>query len=214
MGVMEIVSGVSAIFFPLKNLRLSSKDNSIERNLCKEAAGRIIFIHIYRSRLRPGEQFGIFTSMFVILNTPKMKVPKLIQSIEELVKLADKEFYYRENNLQLRFSSRDSVIVIGTREDGTVYLSVYYGSEMGFKFYMEKDGTLLMEEGSMPGLLEHSGPDQILNLIDDSGEFLLGFGAEAIEWGNYEFKTMDQVREEFEEIKQADKKNNRDPELH
>ncbi|MGH7851098.1 MAG: hypothetical protein ACREOP_12440 [Thermodesulfobacteriota bacterium] len=62
--------------------------------------------------------------MFIILNMPNMKVPKLIQSIEELIKLADKEFYYRENNLQLRFSSQDSVIVIRTREDGTVYLSV------------------------------------------------------------------------------------------
>src|SRR3972149_449345 len=121
-GIMEIVSGVSAIFFPLKNLCLSSKDNSIERNLCKESAG-IIFIYICRSRPRPGQRFGIFTFVFVILNIPKMKVPKLIQSIEELVKLADKEFYYRENNLQLRFSSQDSVFVIGTREDGTVYLS-------------------------------------------------------------------------------------------
>lgn len=157
---------------------------------------------------------GYLYSCSLYLNTPKMKVPNLIRSIEEIVKLADKEFYYRENNLQLRFSSRDSVIVIGTREDGTVYLSVYYGSEMGFKFYMEKDGTLLMEEGSIPGLLEHSGPEQVLDLIDGSGEFLLGLGAEAIEWGNYEFKTMDQVREEFEEIKQADKKNDGDPELH
>ena len=143
-----------------------------------------------------------------------MKVLKLIHSIEELVKLADKEFYYRENSLQLRFSSRDSVFVICTRGDSTVYLSVYYGSEMGFKFYMEKDGTLLMEEGSMPGLLEHSGPEHILSMIDGSGEFLLGFGAEAIEWGNYEFKTMDQVREEFERIKQVDKKNDMEPELH
>jgi hypothetical protein len=176
----------------------------------------MIIIYIYLSRPRPGDRFGIFTLVFVILSMQNMKVPKLIQSIEGLIKLADKEFYYRENNLQLRFSSRDSAIVIGTREDGTVYLSVYYGSEMGFKFYMEKDGTLLMEEGSMPGLLEHSGPEQVLNLIDDSGEFLLGFGAEAIEWGNYEFKTMDQVREEFDRIKQADKEkeNDRDPELH
>ena len=143
-----------------------------------------------------------------------MKALKLIHSIEQLVKLADKEFYYRENNLQLRFSSWDSVFVIGTREDGTVYLSVYYGSEMGFKFYMEKDGTLLMEEGSMPGLLERSGPEQILTLIDDSGESFLGFGAEAIEWGNHEFKTMDQVTEEFERIRQADKENDGDPDLH
>ncbi len=143
-----------------------------------------------------------------------MKVPKLIQSIEKLVKLADKEFYYRENNLQLRFSSQDSAFVIGTREDGTVYLSVYYGSEMGFKFYMEKDGSLLMEEGSVPGLLEHSGPEYLLRMIDESGEFLLGFCSEAIEWGNYEFKTMDQVNREFGRIRKNDKKRIPDPEIH
>lgn len=143
-----------------------------------------------------------------------MKVPKLIHSIEELVRLADKDFYYRKNNLQLRFSSEDSVFVIGTREDGAVYLSVYYGSEMGFKFYMEKDGTLLMEEGSMPGLLEYSGPEHLLKIIDDSGELLLAFGTEAIEWGNYEFQTMDHVREEFEKLKERDKKKDPEPERH
>ena len=143
-----------------------------------------------------------------------MKVLKMIRSIEELVRLADKEFYYRENNLQLRFSSQDSVFVIGTREDGTVYLSVYYGSEIDFKFYIEKDGTLLMEEGSTPGLLEFTGPEQVLNLINNSGELLLDFGAEAIEWGNYEFKTMDQVREEFGRLRQRDKKKDKDPDIH
>jgi hypothetical protein len=85
---------------------------------------------------------------------------------------------------------------------------------MGFKFCMEKDGTLLMEEGSIPALLEHSGPEYLLNMIDDSGEFLLGFGREAIEWGNYEFKTMDQVREEFDRLRQEDKKKPTEPERH
>ena len=132
-----------------------------------------------------------------------MKVPKLIHNIETIVKLADKEYYYNENNLQLRFASEDSAFVIGTREDGAVYLSIYYGSEMGFKFYMTKDGTLLMEEGSMPGLLEYSGPEYLLDMIDNSGEFILGFGAQAIEWGNYEFKTMDEVRDEFDKLKVA-----------
>lgn len=143
-----------------------------------------------------------------------MKVPKLIQSIEKLVKLADKEFYYRENNLQLRFPSQDSVFVIGTREDGAVYLSVYYGSEMGFKFYMEKDGTLLTDEGTTPTLLEYNSLEYILGMIDNSGELLLGFGAEAIEWGNYEFKTMDQVNHEFGKIRKNGKKRIPDPEIH
>lgn len=143
-----------------------------------------------------------------------MKVPKLIHNIETLVKLADKEYYYKENNLLLRFTSEDSAFVIGTREDGTVYLSVYYGSEMGFKFYMKKDGTLLMEEGSMPGLLEHTGPEYLLDMIDNSGEFLLGFCADAIEWGNYEFQTMDQVREEFDKLNPAGKSKEKEPQRH
>jgi hypothetical protein len=45
---------------------------------------------------------------------------------------------------------------------------------------------------SMPGLLGTQA-EQVLNLIDDSGEFLLGFGQKPSN-GNYEFKTMDQVR--------------------
>jgi hypothetical protein len=135
-----------------------------------------------------------------------MKVLKLNQSIEQLVKLADKEFYYRENNLQLRFSSQDSVFVIGTREDGTVYLSVYYGFEIDFKFYMEKDGTLLMEEGSTPALIQYMGLEQVLKLIDNSGEVLLELGAEAIVWGNYEFKTLDVVRDEFDKLRRGDNK--------
>lgn len=143
-----------------------------------------------------------------------MKVPKLIRNIETLVRLADKEYYYKENNLQLRFASEDSVFVIGTREDGAVYLSVYYGSEMGFKFYMRKDGTLLMEEGSMPVLLEHSGPEYLLDMIDGSGDILLGFGAHAIEWGNYEFKTMDEVRDEFKRINHSGKKSEVKPPRH
>jgi hypothetical protein len=144
--------------------------------------------------------------------TLKMKVLKLIHTIEELVKLADKEFYYRKNNLQLRFSSEDSIFVIGTREDGSVYLSVYYGFEIDFKFYMDKDGSLLMEEGSTPGLLEYLGLDQVLNIIDNSGDLLLEFGTEAIEWGNYEFKTLDQVRDEFDRLRQGNDK--KDPDVH
>ncbi len=151
---------------------------------------------------------------WLYLNKSKMKALKLIRSIEELVKLADKEYYYRENNLQLRFTSPDSVFVIGTREDGRVYLSVYYGSEMGFKFYMEKDGTLLTDEGTTPSLLEYNSLEYVLGIIDNSGEILLSFGAEAIEWGNYEFKTMDQVNHEFGRIRKNDKKRIPDPEIH
>jgi hypothetical protein len=130
-----------------------------------------------------------------------MKALKLIHSIEKLVELADKKFYYQQNNLQLRFSTEDTIFVIGTREDGMVYLSAYYGFEIDFKFYMEKDGNLLMEEGSTPGLLEYIGTKQVLRIIDNSGDVLLEFGAEAIEWGNYEFKTLDQVRDEFDSVR-------------
>ena len=55
-----------------------------------------------------------------------MKAEKLINAIRELVRLSDKEAYYRDNNLQLRFTLDDSSYVIGTREDGIVHFSVYY----------------------------------------------------------------------------------------
>lgn len=135
-----------------------------------------------------------------------MKAEKLIQAIEELVRLADKEAYYRDDNLQLRFSLDDSSYVIGTREDGIVYLSVYFGFEMGFKFYLEKDGAVLLEEGSTANLIEYSGPAQVLNVIDNAGEALLALGTAAIEAGDYEFKTMEEVSEEFRKIREGDKR--------
>ena len=143
-----------------------------------------------------------------------MKALRMMNAIQKLVSLADKEIYYRNNDLQLRFSSEDSVYVVGTREDGSVYLSVYFGFEMDFKFYFEKDGTLLTEEGSTPNLLEYSGLEQVLNLINNAGDALLAFGIEAIESGDYEFKTMEQVREEFGRIRTSDRKKDDDPETH
>ena len=135
-----------------------------------------------------------------------MKAEKLIKAIEEIVRLADKEAYYRDDNLQLRFSLDDSDYVIGTREDGIVYLSVYYGLEMGFKFYMEKNGSVLLDQGSIPNLIDYSGPEYVLSVIDNAGEGLLALGRAAIESGEYEFKTMDQVNEEFRKIREGDKK--------
>ena len=129
-----------------------------------------------------------------------MKAEKLINAIESLVRLADKEAYYRDDNLQIRFSLEDSSYVIGTRQDGIVYLSVYYGVEMGFKFYMEKDGTVLLDQGSTPNLIEYSGPGHVISIIDNAGEGLLAFGQAAIESGDYEFKTMDQITEELSHI--------------
>lgn len=133
-----------------------------------------------------------------------MKAEKLINAIEELVRLADKEAYYRDDNLQLRFSIDDSSYVIGTREDGIVYLSVYFGFEMGFKFYLEKDGSVLLDQGSTANLIEYSGPGQVLGVIDNAGEALLTLGRAAIESGEYEFKTMEQVSEEFRKIRAGD----------
>jgi len=143
-----------------------------------------------------------------------MKATRLIRAIEQLVTLADKEIYYRKNDLHLGFSSVDSNYVIGTRDDGSVFLSVYFGYEMGFKFYLEKDGTLNLEEGSTPTLLEYSGLEQVLNLINQSGEALLAFGREAIEAGNYEFKTMERVKDEINKIRKEDKKRQKEPVKH
>ncbi|MCZ6469091.1 MAG: hypothetical protein V3T52_07820 [Thermodesulfobacteriota bacterium] len=130
-----------------------------------------------------------------------MKATKLIDTILKLVKLADKEYYYNDHNLQLRFSSEDSTFVIGTKENGTIYLSVYFGFEIDFKFYLEKDGTVLLDEGSAATLIEYYGPEYVINLINNAGEALLIFGTGAIESGNYEFKTMEQVTEEFRQIR-------------
>ena len=130
-----------------------------------------------------------------------MKATKLIDTILKLVKLADKEYYYNDHNLQLRFSSEDSTYVIGTKENGTIYLSVYFGFEIDFKFYLEKDGTVLLDEGSTATLIEYYGPEYVISLINNAGEALLIFGPDAIESGNYEFKTMEQVTEEFRQIR-------------
>ncbi len=134
-----------------------------------------------------------------------MKATKLINTIEELVKLADKEFYYEHHNLQLRFSSEDSSYVIGTKENGSIYLSVYFGFEIDFKFYLERDGTVRLDEGSTVDLMEYYGPEYVISLINNAGEALLIFGTGAIEAGNYEFKTMEQVTEEFRQIRNPDK---------
>ncbi|TDJ00967.1 MAG: hypothetical protein E2O70_04625 [Candidatus Dadabacteria bacterium] len=130
-----------------------------------------------------------------------MKATKLIDTILKLVKLADKEYYYNNHNLQLRFSSEDSTYVIGTKENGTIYLSVYFGFEIDFKFYLEKDGTVLLDESSTATLIEYYGPEYVISLINNAGEALLIFGTDAIESGNYEFKTMEQVTEEFRQIR-------------
>lgn len=130
-----------------------------------------------------------------------MKATKLIDTILKLVKLADKEYYYNNHNLQLRFSSEDSTYVIGTKENGTIYLSVYFGFEIDFKFYLEKDGTVLLDKGSTATLIEYYGPEYVISLINNAGEALLIFGTDAIESGNYEFKTMEQVTEEFRQIR-------------
>lgn len=144
----------------------------------------------------------------------RIKADRLIDAIEKLVRLADKEIYYRKDDFQLRFEIDDSSYVISTREDGKVYLSVYFGSEMGFKFYFEKDGTLLLDEGSIPTLLEYSSVEQVLNIVDGSAEALLALGTEAIEAGTYEFKRAEEVNREFAKIRSADRKRNKPPERH
>jgi hypothetical protein len=77
---------------------------------------------------------------------------------------------------------------------------------MGFKFYLEKNGSVLLDQGSTANLIEYSGPGQVLGVIDNAGEALLTLGRAAIEAGDYEFKTMEQVSEEFRKIREGDKK--------
>ena len=130
-----------------------------------------------------------------------MKATKLVETIQELVKLADKEYYYNEHNFQLRFESQDSSYVVGSRQNGWIYLSVYFGSQIDFKFYIERDGSVLLDEGSSVDLVEYYGPEYVISLINNAAEGLLIFGTGAIESGNYHFKTMEQVTEEFRQIR-------------
>ena len=142
-----------------------------------------------------------------------MKVVEFIKAVEELVRLADKESYYKRDDMQLRFASEDSEYILGTRADGKIYLSVYYGFEVNFKFYVDKDGTLDTENGSSEMLLEYYGPEYVISIVNDCGSALLEFGKWAIDTGNYEFKTMGQVSEEFNKIKDGDK-SRKDPTKH
>jgi hypothetical protein len=130
-----------------------------------------------------------------------MKAAKLVEPIQKLVKLADKEYYYNEHNFQLRFASEDSTYVVGSRQNGWIYLFVFFGSQMDFKFYIERDGTVLLDEGSSADLMEDYGPEYVISLINNAGQALLVFGTGAIECGNYEFKTMEQVTQEFRQIR-------------
>ena len=140
-----------------------------------------------------------------------MKATNLLETIQKLMKLADKEYYYNEHNFQLRFESQDSTYVVGSRKNGWIYLSVYFSSQIDFKFYIERDGTVLLDEGSSIDLIEYYGPDYVISLINNAGEALLIFGTGAIESGNYEFKTMEQVTEEFRQIRNPVKE---EPEKH
>jgi len=140
----------------------------------------------------------------------RMKAKRLIEAVNRLVRLSDKSIYYKNNDLQLRFGSQESEFVISTRLDGTVSVSIYFGYEMNFKFYLRKDGTVLMDEGSTANLIEYSGLDQVLILINNVGEALLNFGTESIESGNYEFRPMEDVRAEFDKFRNIDKKEEND----
>jgi len=58
-----------------------------------------------------------------------------------------------------------------------------------------------LDEGSAATLIEYYGPEYVISLINNAGEALLIFGTGAIESGKYEFKTMEQVTEEFRQIR-------------
>lgn len=129
-----------------------------------------------------------------------MKATNLLETIQKLMKLADKEYYYDEHNFQLRFESQDSSYVVGSRKNGWIYLSVYFGSQIDFKFYIERDGSVLLDEGSSADLVEYYGPEYVISLMNNAAEGLLIFGTGAIESGTYQFKTMEQVTEEFNQL--------------
>jgi len=133
-----------------------------------------------------------------------VKANRLIEVVETLVKLADKEIYYKRNDLFLSFSTEDSTYVVEARNDGLVCLSVYFGFEMDFKFYLDKSGNILVDKGTTPDIVQNYGLDQAVDLINNCGDSLLIFGNEAIESGNYDFKTFGQLKREIDSIKNID----------
>ena len=86
-----------------------------------------------------------------------MKLDKLIYTIEQLIKKADKQIYYDNKELYLEINSPETRFSIYTKDDNTVCTTIYIADGIYYKFFTERDGTLLLEKGSVPDLIESFG---------------------------------------------------------
>ncbi len=117
-----------------------------------------------------------------------MRLDKLIHTIEQLVKKADKQFYYDNNELYLEIKSPETRFSIHTKEDNTLCTTIYVADGIYYKFFTERDGKLLLEKGSVPDLVENFGLNYIFRLFDNAAPTMLEIGLNAIEKDNYVFR--------------------------
>jgi len=61
-----------------------------------------------------------------------------------------------------------------------------------------------VDKGTTPDIVQNYGLDQAVDLINKCGDSLLIFGNEAIESGNYDYKTFEQLKREIDSIKNID----------
>ncbi len=117
-----------------------------------------------------------------------MKLDKLIHTIEELVRKADKQIYYDKKELYLEIKSPKTRFSISTKEDGTLCTTIYVSDGIYYKFFTERDGTLLLEKGSVPDLIENFGLNYIFKLFDNAAPGMLEIGIGVIEREDHIFR--------------------------
>ncbi|NIV43241.1 MAG: hypothetical protein GWN11_12720 [Candidatus Dadabacteria bacterium] len=117
-----------------------------------------------------------------------MKLDKLINTIEKLVDKADKQTYFDKKELYFEINAPETRFSISTKEDGTLCTTIHVTDSIFYKFYTERDGTLLLEKGSTPDLIENFGLNYIFNLFDNAASGMLEIGLREIESNDYIFR--------------------------
>lgn len=133
-----------------------------------------------------------------------MKLDKLVHTIEELVKKADKQIYYQKKELYLEIKSPETRFSIHTKDDNTLCTTIYVADGIYYKFFTERDGTLLLEKGSVPDLVENFGLNYIFKLFENAAPSMLEIGLNAIETDNYVFRhTVKPERKDSRDAKES-----------
>ncbi|HSG29972.1 MAG TPA: hypothetical protein VLB82_00330 [Thermodesulfobacteriota bacterium] len=117
-----------------------------------------------------------------------MKLDKLINTIKELVDKADKQIYFDKKELYFEINAPETRFSISTKQDGTLCITIHVTDGIFYKFYTERDGTLLLEKGSVPDLIENFGLNYIFKLFDNAAPGMLEIGLREIESNDYIFR--------------------------